>query len=126
MRRIALVPALLIVSSCALAAGAPQIDLDRPGNLDQLKLEHPQRYQAVTGVLRAAKRAPCEGDEMKLLKSRFEVRDLECGMILFTRYPALRHLSFELDGTSYAATVELEDADTLQPIAAGTALHAAH
>lgn len=126
MRSTMLAPTLLMISSLALPAGELSIDLDRPGSLDRLKLEHPQRYQAVSGVLRAAKRMPCEGDEMKLLKSRFGVRDMECGMILLTRYPALRHVSFELDGTNYAATVQLEDTDTLQLIRSSTELPASH
>jgi hypothetical protein len=51
-----------------------------------------------------------------LLKTQFNVRDLKCGMILITSYPARRHVSFALDGISYAATVVLKDASTLQPI----------
>jgi hypothetical protein len=116
MRGIPFAPALLIAGSFAFAADAPRIDLDRPGALDQLKLEHPQRYQAVSAMLHASKRAPCQGEEIKLLETRLNVRDLECGMIVFTTYPALRHVSFELDGTNYAATVALETAEALQPV----------
>jgi hypothetical protein len=116
MRSFAFAPAFLVIGSFVLAAGAPRIDLDRPGVLGELKDQHPQRYQAVIAVLRASEHAPCQGSELEVLKTRFNVRDLECGMLLFTSYPAKRHVSFELDGTNYAATVVLKDAETLQPI----------
>jgi hypothetical protein len=126
MRSIAFAPAFLIIGSFALADGAPRINLDRPGVLDQLKQQHPQRYQAVSALLRASERAPCPGSEIELLKARLNVRDLECGMMVLTSHPARRHLSFELDGTSYEATVVLEGAATLQPISTVTELPAAH
>jgi hypothetical protein len=116
MRSIAFVPAFLVVGAFALGDDAPRIDLDRPGVLDQLKQQHPQRYQALRAVLRASERAPCRPSEIELLKTRLNVRDLECGMMIFTTYPALRHVSFELDGTNYAATVVLKCDDKLQPI----------
>jgi hypothetical protein len=126
MRSIAFALAFLIIGSFALADGAPKIDLDRPGALNQLKQQHPQRYQAVSGLLHAYERAPCQSGEIELLKTRFNVRDLECGMMVFTSYPARRHVSFELDGTSYEATVVLKDDDTLQPISKVTELPANH
>lgn len=126
MRNITLAPAFLILSSFALADGAPRIDLDQPGALDQLKQEHPQRYQAVSAVLRAAERGPCQSNEIEVLKTRLNVRDLECGMIVFTRYPALRRVRFELDAVSYAATVVLESTETLRPISTETGLSAPH
>jgi hypothetical protein len=110
MRTIAFAPAFLIIGSFALAHGAPRIDLDKPGALDQLKQQHPQRYQAVSALLSASEHAPCRGSEIELLKTRFNVRDLECGMMVFTSYPAKRHVRFELDGTNYEATVVLKDA----------------
>jgi hypothetical protein len=119
-------PAFLIIGSFALANGAPRIDLDLPGALDQLKQQHPQRYQAVSALLLASERAPCQGSEIKLLKTRFNIRDLECGMLVFTSYPAQRHVSFQLDGTRYEATVVLKGADTLQPISTVTELRSTH
>jgi hypothetical protein len=116
MRSTAIVPVFLIIGSLALADGASMIDLDRPGALEQLKQAHPQRYQQIRAVLRASERPACDSNEIALLQTRLNVRDLECGMIVFTRYPALRRVSFELDGTRYASTVVLEDASTLQPI----------
>lgn len=115
MRRILIAPALWLVG-LAGAADLPAIDLDQPGALDQLRLEHPQRFQAVSAVLKASTRAPCQNDELRLIETRFDVRDVECGIIVYTRYPALRHVSFALDGTRYRATVELEVTDTLRPI----------
>jgi hypothetical protein len=77
MRSVAFAPAFLIIGSFALAGGTPRIDLGRPGVLNQLKQQHPQRYQAVTALLRASERAPCRGSEIELLKTRFNIRDLE-------------------------------------------------
>lgn len=114
MRSIVFVPALLMAGSFALANG-PRIDLDQPGVLKQLEQQHPQRYQAVIGILRASEHAPCKMSEIDLLKTRFNVREVECGMVLFTSYPAKRRVSFELDGTQYAATVVLKDAEKVQP-----------
>jgi hypothetical protein len=124
MRSIAFAPAFLIIGSFALADGAPKIDLDRPGVLNQLKQQHPQRYQSVSAVLRASERAPCPSSEVELLKTRFNVRDLECSMMVFTTYPARRHVSFELDGISYEATVVLKGDDKVQPISTVTEMPA--
>jgi len=124
MRRIAFAPAFLIIGSFALADGAPRADLDRPGVLDQLKQQHPQRYQAVSALLRAPEHAPCQASELEVPKTRFSVRDLEFGMMLSTSYPAKRDVSFELDGTQYEATVVLKDAETVQPISSVTELPA--
>ena len=122
MRSIALVPVLL--ACVASAAQLGPVDLDRPGVLDQLKQDHPQRYQLVTAVLRASERMPCKSGELETLKTRFGLRDLECGVVVLTSYPAQRHVSFQLDGTSYAATVFLKDADaTAQP---ATSVEPAH
>jgi hypothetical protein len=126
MRSIAFAPAFLIIGSFALAHGSPRIDLDRPGVLDELKQQHPQRYQAVSALLRASEHAACKGGEIELLKTRFNIKDLECGMMLFTSYPAKRHVSFELDGVNYEATVEFKDAETVQPISLVTDLSASH
>jgi hypothetical protein len=115
MRSIAFAPAFLIIGSFALAH-PPKIDLDQPGVLNALKLEHPQRYQAVSALLLASEHAPCEGSEIKLLKTQFNVRDFECGMMVSTSYPPKRHLSFELDGINFEATVVLRGDDKLQPI----------
>ena len=70
----------------------------------------------MSALLRASERAPCQGSEIELLKTRFNIRDLECGMMVFTSYPARRHVSFELDRISYEATVVLKGDDKLQPI----------
>ena len=120
MSSIAFAPAFLIIGSFALAQGAPRINLDQPGVLNELKLQHPQRYQAVSALLRAAEQAPCPGSEIELLKTRFNIRDLECAMTVFTSYPARRHLSFELDRISYEATVVLKGDDKMQPISPTT------
>src|ERR1700761_3289009 len=111
MRRIVLSPALLLVSALSFAAGPGTVDLNRPGVLEQLKLNHPQRYLAVSAVLEASGQVPCKGSALQLLKTQFNVQDLECGMVVLTSFPAKRHVQFELDGTRYAALVVLQDAD---------------
>jgi hypothetical protein len=108
MRSMALVTVLL--ASIASAADPAALDLDKPGALDQLKQDHPQRYQAVTAVLLASERLPCKSTELETLQARFNLKDLECGVMVLTSYPAQRHVSFYLDGTRYAATVTLKDA----------------
>jgi hypothetical protein len=108
MRSIALVPVLL--TAIGSAAEPEAIDLNKPGVLDQLKLDHPQRYQAVSAVLLASERMPCKSSELETLKTRFDLRDVECGVVVLTSYPAKRHVSFEFDGVRYAATVTLKDA----------------
>jgi hypothetical protein len=124
MRSIVFAPAFLIIGSFALAHGAPRVDLDQPGVLNQLKQEHPQRYQAVSALLRASEHAPCQGGEIEVLKTRFNVKDLECAMMVLTSYPAKRHVGFELDGVNYEATVVLKDAVTVQPLSLVTELPA--
>ena len=54
--------------------------------------------------------ATCQGSEIELLKT------LECGMMVFSGYPARRHVSFELDRISYEAAVVLKGDDKLQLI----------
>jgi hypothetical protein len=106
MRFIALVSGLLV--SIAYATTPNIIDLDKPGVLEQLKLSHPQKYQAVTAVLHASEEMPCKSRELEALKVRLDIRDLECNLVILTSYPAKRHVSFEFDGTSYTATVVLK------------------
>ena len=114
MRAIVFVSVLLACIASAAEGGA--VDLDRPGVLDQLKQDHPQRYQLVAAVLHASEWMPCKSSELETLKTRFGLREAECGVVVLTSYPAQRHVSFELDGTSYAATVILKDAGaTAQP-----------
>jgi hypothetical protein len=109
MRVIALISGLLV--SAAYAAPLKTIDLDKPGALAQLQVSHPQRYQAVTAVLRASERLPCNSSELKTLQVRFDIKDLECNLMILTSYPAKRHVSFEFDGASYVATVVLKDTE---------------
>lgn len=106
----------VVLSSFAFADRAPRVNLDQPGVLDQLKIQHPQRYRAVTALLLASEHAPCLGGEIKALQARYDVKDLECRMVVLTAYPAKRQLNFRLEGVNYAATVVLKDVDVLQPV----------
>ena len=109
---IVLISAFLV--SVAFAAPPDTIDLDKPGVLEQLRLSHPQQYQAVMAVLRASERMPCRGSELQALRVRFDIRDLECNLIVLSSWPAKRHVSFEFDGASYAATVVLKDSEDFE------------
>jgi hypothetical protein len=111
-------PALLSIGSFALADDRDMLDLDRPGVLEQLKQEHPSRYQAVQGVLAASEQAPCAAGRLELFETGLNVRDAECGMSVVATYPALRHVRFVLDGVRYAATVVLHGDDRLTPASA--------
>jgi hypothetical protein len=109
MRFVALISGFLV--SVAYAGPPNIIDLDKPGVLEQMQQSHPQQYQAVTAVLRASQRLPCKSSELQTLKVRFDIKDLECNLIVLTSFPAKRHVSFEFDGASYAATVVLKDTE---------------
>jgi hypothetical protein len=120
MRFMALISGFLI--SAAYAAPPNTIDLDKPGVLEQLQQSHPQRFQAVTAVLRALERMPCKSRELQALKVRWDIKDLECNLLILTSYPAKRHVRFEFDGASFAATVVIKDTEDFKvrsAIAAG-------
>ena len=111
MRIILAVLVSSVVASVGAAGTSSQpVDLNRQGALEELKLERPKHYAAITGVLRAVERMPCERGELETLKARFEIAELACSIPLMTSYPPKRHLSFELEGTHYVATVTLQDA----------------
>lgn len=115
MRSMILGFSLLLFGSLVFAHGTPKVNLDQPGVLDELKAQHPQRYQRVSALLRASEHAPCLGHDLEVLKTQFNVKDFECGMLVLTSYPAKRRVSFELEGVDYSATVVLKDADVLLP-----------
>lgn len=96
----------------ALAAGGSKgpIDLDRPGALDQVKRERPAQFEAISQVLRAAERLPCSEGELKVLRTRFDVRDLACTMLLMTSDPPQRRVTFALGEERYVAVVTMKDA----------------
>ena len=103
MRLLALAAAVSVVPTLAA-----QVDLDRPGVLDQLKVERPKHYEAVTEVLRASERMPCREGEMRVLKAKFELKELACNALLMTSYPPKRRVNFEVEGTAYVAVVTVK------------------
>jgi hypothetical protein len=119
MRFIAVISSFLV--SVAYAAPLNTIDLDKPGVLEQLHLNHPQQYQAVAAVLRASERMPCDSGKLKTLKARFDIKDIECNLLVLTSWPPKRHVGFEFDGANYSATVVLKDADDFKVRSAITA-----
>jgi len=91
-----------------LPAFAAQVDLDQPGTLDRLKVERPRQYEAVAEVLRASERMPCKEGEMRVLKAKYDLREMSCNAILMTSYPPKRRVTFELEGTSYVSVVTVK------------------
>ena len=91
-----------------LPAFAAQVDLDQPGMLDRLKVERPRQYEAVAEVLRASERMPCKEGEMRVLKAKYDLREMSCNAILMTSYPPKRRVTFELEGTSYVSVVTVK------------------
>lgn len=98
---------LAVAILAAASAVAAPVDLDAPGVLDQLKASQPKHFEAVTEILRTAERLPCKDREIRALKARFDVRELECYATIMTSYPPKRRVSFSYDGTAYVAVVTL-------------------
>ena len=92
----------------AIAVAAATVDLDQPGVLDQLKVERPKHYEAVNEVLRATERMPCKDTEMRVLKAKFDLKELSCNALLMTSYPPKRRVNFAVEGTSYVAVVTVK------------------
>ena len=110
MRIISIVLVSAVVASANAADTSKQpVDLNRPGALEQLKLERPKHYEASAEVLRVVERVPCEDREVQTLRARFDVQEMACNLALMTSDPPKRRLSFELEGTSYMAVVTLKD-----------------
>lgn len=108
---LAAVVSSVMASASAAGTMSQPIDLNRPGTLEQLKVERPKHYAAITEVLRVAARLPCGDREIRSLKARFDITQLGCHLELMTSDPPKRRLSFELEGTHYVATVTLQDTE---------------
>jgi hypothetical protein len=92
------------------------VNLNRPGALDRLKLENPVHYERASGILLAATEMPCHMDEFaKVMYAKFEAKEANCGVMLWTSDPAQRQLSFVLDNTQYVAAVRMKQAEKLVP-----------
>jgi hypothetical protein len=98
----------LAATLCVLPTLAAQVDLDRPGVLGRLKVERPKHYEAVTEVLRASERMPCKDGEMRVLKAKYDLRELSCNALLLASYPPQRRVNFEVEGTAYVAVVTVK------------------
>ena len=97
------------VSASAAGTSFDPIDLNRPGTMEQLQVDHPARYIAIAEVLRVAERLPCEGHELDALKALYDVHEMTCYATLMTSLPPKRHVSFQIEGTSYVANVTMKD-----------------
>src|SRR5688572_9049821 len=89
-----------IVASAALAAfalpthAAPfsSFDIGDGPALERLKRERPTHYVAVSEAIRVASRLPCPETELQVLKARHDVREMACGFLVKTSYPAKRRI----------------------------------
>jgi hypothetical protein len=85
---------------------------------------------SIRGVIRPSARCDVPRSmrpvRVRLLEAQLNARDVECGMFVITSYPARRHVSLELDGTEYVATVALKEVSTLQAVSTTTRLPTAH
>jgi hypothetical protein len=100
----------LIASANAGGSSWQPIDLNRPGTLEQLKLERPKHYAAIAEVIRVVERVPCENREVETLKARYDISQWACNFVLLTSDPPKRRLSFQLEETRYVALVTLKGA----------------
>jgi len=100
----------LIASASAGGSSWQPIDLNRPGTLEQLKLERPKHYAAIAEVIRVVERVPCENREVETLKARYDISQWACNFVLLTSDPPKRRLSFQLEETRYVALVTLKGA----------------
>jgi hypothetical protein len=90
------------------------VNLNRPGALERLKRENPVHYERASGILLAATEMPCHVDEFaKVMRTKFEAKEANCGVMLWTSDPAQRQLSFVLDNTQYVAAVRMKQAEKL-------------
>jgi hypothetical protein len=105
---IAIFSAIVATANAAGTTTQP-IDLNQPGALEKLRTERPKHFSAISEVLRVVERVPCGNAEVRSLEARFDIRDMACNFLLMTSDPPKRHLSFELEGTSYVAVVTLKD-----------------
>src|ERR1700755_3228092 len=101
---------LLIAPLLAATAWAepPKVNLDRPCVLEQIQRDTPQHYRAIQEILKVPTQMPCQEHELAVLKARFGVADLDCGVLLLTSYPAQRNVHFQLAGVEYLATVTID------------------
>jgi len=116
--RISTILIAIAVAAAATAASATAahclerpVDLNPPGALEQLKVERPTQYAAVTDVLRTVEHVPCEKREVRELSVRLNIQELACKFSLMTSNPPKRRLSFALESTSYVAVVTMKEAN---------------
>jgi hypothetical protein len=84
------------------------IDLNRPGALEQLKLERPKHYAAISEVFRVVEQGPCQNRAVETLKARYDITQWACNSLVMTSDPPKRRLSFHLEETRYVAVVTLK------------------
>ena len=84
----------------------PYVDLDKPGRLDQIAAEDPERHRQVLAVLDFANTPQCVGN-LQVYKVDLNVQALvSCPtMMLMTSQPPKRRVTFMLNGVNYASNV---------------------
>lgn len=93
------------VPHAAIAAGP--VDLSRPGILDAIRDQDPQRHERLSSILRAASEGQCRMPELERFLVRHDAHAASCSATLMTSYPPKRRLSFFLEDTHYAATIPM-------------------
>jgi hypothetical protein len=108
MRTLAIVVStLLAVSVRAESMAARTIDLDKPGAMDSIQKDDPERYGRIVEILRVSQVEPCE-TLPRVLKVRFAVASTTCHALqILTSYPPKRHLAFTLGDTGYVTNLVL-------------------
>ena len=118
MRVLVPVVLALTLSLAAAAQDAAQprtLDLSQPGVLEQLRKHDPDRYATIQDILKVSAQYPCQPSALRSLQARWDLKDVGCGALLKTSYPAQRVLSFELQGTFYTAHLVVAPGEQLQP-----------
>ncbi|TMH66548.1 MAG: hypothetical protein E6H57_13365 [Betaproteobacteria bacterium] len=101
---------VLLLCSCALA-DAPQpwraVDLDRPGALEALKLDHPGHFAKVEKILSEAPQRPY-ASVRGWMRTEFDARDVDTSYLMKTSYPALARITFTLDERQYTKVIRID------------------
>jgi len=104
MRAFAL--ACLAFSATAASAGT-YVDLDKPGALEALQAANPEHHRKALDVIQAASRLQCR--ETTVRQVGHEAKLAPCApFMVMTSYPPKRHVTFTVEGVTYASNVAIQ------------------
>jgi hypothetical protein len=111
MKAHAFITALLFCMSTAWAIeGNAIIALDAPGAMERLARENPAHFQRARNLLHVAAHMPCnDNKQAQAIAVQFNAKDLQCGLIHKTSFPAKREVNFTLDAQRYSSFVKVDD-----------------